>query len=607
MAFRAWHKRLPWHEYQFVVIGSGPAGLYLAEGLSPFGKVLVIEAGPLGQTDGAGAGYYEYDSTGEPYPTSMTRLSMFGGTSNHWGGNSFPLSAELFHPRIGMAPWPISYEDYSVHLDDAARFLNLRPFTAPSPPTSIETGILAGYKHLNVARFQYADPIRRLGDIASRRDYRLNKNIDVLVDTRVVDLDLSVNGDRLDAIELLHRPSRERVKVRIGRAFLATGGIENARLMLWAGRKYGHGNPLLGGPNQLTGTHFTDHVYISPVEVFLDGRADMSDASTQNLHPAWELSEGFRREHGLTRFGVFPERGELVVTDDPDLNGRAQDYLDQSSSYVKLSPAFQFEQTPTPDSRVELSSRLDEDGFPIANVRWRLLEGDLAAFRRGVMLFCGILNQKGFAKTRVYESHRDEVWTRSHVHAGFHPMGTTRMGDTAADGVVDTDSRVFGLANLFVVGSSVFPSGDYVNPTLNLVALAGRLATHIGGSSWRARLKFGKNGADNKALLSGWSRLEDDGVWTDGLRAHIVVAVPDMQAIVLSGHGFYDTKGTVSINGRRVFSGYLDDAMGKVLKFRPKDSVDIRIRVEHPTTPKARGESDDARSLGMFITGLQVR
>jgi choline dehydrogenase-like flavoprotein len=50
------------------------------------------------------------------------------------------------------------------------------------------------------------------------------------------------------------------------------------------------------------------------------------------------------------------------------------------------------------------------------------------------------------------------------------------MGHTARDGVVDRDCRVFGAANLFVAGSSVFPTSGEANPTLTAVALALRLA-----------------------------------------------------------------------------------------------------------------------------------
>jgi choline dehydrogenase-like flavoprotein len=62
-------------------------------------------------------------------------------------------------------------------------------------------------------------------------------------------------------------------------------------------------------------------------------------------------------------------------------------------------------------------------------------------------------------------------------------MGTTRMGDDRSSSVVDRDCRVHGYANLFVAGSSVFPTGGgYANPTLTIVALALRLADRISHS-----------------------------------------------------------------------------------------------------------------------------
>jgi len=46
-------------------------------------------------------------------------------------------------------------------------------------------------------------------------------------------------------------------------------------------------------------------------------------------------------------------------------------------------------------------------------------------------------------------------------------------------GVVDENCRVHSLANLYVAGSSVFPSTGANNPTLTIVALAIRLADHL--------------------------------------------------------------------------------------------------------------------------------
>ena len=60
-----------------------------------------------------------------------------------------------------------------------------------------------------------------------------------------------------------------------------------------------------------------------------------------------------------------------------------------------------------------------------------------------------------------------------------HHLGTTRMSDRPEDGVVDTDGRVHTVPNLYIAGSSVFPTSGYVNPTLSAVALAARLADHL--------------------------------------------------------------------------------------------------------------------------------
>jgi choline dehydrogenase-like flavoprotein len=65
------------------------------------------------------------------------------------------------------------------------------------------------------------------------------------------------------------------------------------------------------------------------------------------------------------------------------------------------------------------------------------------------------------------------------VSGGWHHMGTTRMSDDPAKGVVDSDCRVHGLSNLYIAGPSVFPTGGYANPCLTMLALTMRLADHI--------------------------------------------------------------------------------------------------------------------------------
>lgn len=65
------------------------------------------------------------------------------------------------------------------------------------------------------------------------------------------------------------------------------------------------------------------------------------------------------------------------------------------------------------------------------------------------------------------------------IVGGAHHMGTTRMHDDPAQGVVDRNCRVHGTHNVYVAGSSVFPTGGHSAPTLTIVALAVRLARHL--------------------------------------------------------------------------------------------------------------------------------
>ena len=65
------------------------------------------------------------------------------------------------------------------------------------------------------------------------------------------------------------------------------------------------------------------------------------------------------------------------------------------------------------------------------------------------------------------------------LRPGDHHMGALRMSAAPCDGIVDPNCKVHTVDNLFIAGSSVFPTSGHANPTLALVALALRLADHL--------------------------------------------------------------------------------------------------------------------------------
>jgi choline dehydrogenase-like flavoprotein len=135
------------------------------------------------------------------------------------------------------------------------------------------------------------------------------------------------------------------------------------------------------------------------------------------------------------------------------------------------------EQVPNPDSRVSLSNRRDELGMPRARLDWRLTKLDTESVKSTLDIFDRELAAIPGLKFRRTRDVNDWAQTPGWV---WHHMGTTRMGTDPRESVVDADCRVHEISNLFVAGSSVFPCAATSSPTLTLLALAIRLACHIG-------------------------------------------------------------------------------------------------------------------------------
>jgi choline dehydrogenase-like flavoprotein len=80
---------------------------------------------------------------------------------------------------------------------------------------------------------------------------------------------------------------------------------------------------------------------------------------------------------------------------------------------------------------------------------------------------------------RRSHDHTSQNLSDLHYTDASHHFGTTHMGDDLRTGVVDPSCRAHGVGNLFIAGSSIFPTSGYASPTLTIVALAIRLAEHL--------------------------------------------------------------------------------------------------------------------------------
>jgi choline dehydrogenase-like flavoprotein len=145
---------------------------------------------------------------------------------------------------------------------------------------------------------------------------------------------------------------------------------------------------------------------------------------------------------------------------------------------------FHAEQVPNPDSRISLGTKKDRFGNRQVRVDWRYTEQDVKTVAESFDLLRTDLaeHRTGTLTLAPNEADIETVVRRDGAYGGHH-IGTARMGASSATGVVDRNGKVFGVNNLFVASSAVFPTSSQANPTLTIVAMALRLADHIGGNA----------------------------------------------------------------------------------------------------------------------------
>jgi len=141
--------------------------------------------------------------------------------------------------------------------------------------------------------------------------------------------------------------------------------------------------------------------------------------------------------------------------------------------------SYSTEMLPEPDNRVELDDQLDSSGIRRPKITFKgAPEYNQLAFVKAWGVMRRIYDAMGIPKENQSVPVDNDDNRKKYSGAG-HIMGTCRMGHDARTSVVDRDCRAHDHPNLFIVGSSTFPTCGTANPTLTVAALALRAADTI--------------------------------------------------------------------------------------------------------------------------------
>jgi choline dehydrogenase-like flavoprotein len=511
-------------ECDLCIIGAGAAGITLARSFAGGAlKLCLLESGGL-EYEPEIQDLYRGQNVGLPYfELDVCRLRFFGGSTNHWAGRCRPLDELDFEARpwVPLSGWPLAKADLEPFYRDAQTLCELGAFDyTPEPWLGPGQQVLPLDPQKLVSRVWQFSPPTLFGE-AYRAELEQAANIEVLLHASVVEIAAGESGAEVQSVAFATLAGT-RGTVRARAYVLACGGLENPRLLLVSNRQVKAG---LGNQHDMVGRCFMEHPHMNAARALVTDPAVLAfytrgqgGSGAQGPEVVGCLNQSPARQEALQLLnfdGLFTvdnigdsgyaalrriwnsaERGAwpddlsgdlwqaLIDIDDTaaGLMGRfgIREYRADNASFLMWCSA---EQAPNPDSRVRLGEERDALGLPRIALDWRLSELDKRSLQAGHQAVAEELGRTGLGRLQIDEWLTADLtgWAPA-LEGGHHHMGTTRMSADPAQGVVDADCCVHGSANLYVAGSSVFPTCGSANPTLTVVALALRLATHLKAS-----------------------------------------------------------------------------------------------------------------------------
>lgn len=472
---------------QVCIVGSGPAGITAAWHLRQAGIDVVLIEGS--RWNGAQknsyrpswpdkAKLYAGETAGlmrsnEPlFPILPTtgadsgaweRERLLGGTSTHWGGQSRPLSPITFAARPGFTGWPITAEDLAPWYARAVSFCNLYAdqFDAPYWAGVLQAQVpaLDGFD-IEMYQFIGSDYLNFAGRAFPDGTTLATCGVDVVLNATLLGIeqqDGQVQRLRVASMgmDLDQAPApKTHFSIEADFVILACGAVENARQLLLSD---------IGNAHDQVGRYFACHP--------LSG-----GGMIRILQPYLDADES-RLMNGADPQGQWRAPGTDVRVSGrfvPDAATLEREGIGACWFWAG-GGQYYFEMAPNPDSRVRLSTQPDPVfGQPQALIDWQLTDLDQRTYEVSTSNFKSAVAARG-----------GEAWAadwntvKATLVVNGHHIGTTRMSATPADGVVDADLKVHGIDNLYVAGSSVFPTTGISNPTFTIITLSMRLAAHL--------------------------------------------------------------------------------------------------------------------------------
>ena len=536
---------LPGMEWDAIIIGTGMGGAPLGYALAKAGqRVLFLEKGkshlqPGALTNSYAESHFPSDEApGPQHRATLQRAGRYvdtirtnaGPRTQHFvpfigsgtGGSSalYGMVLERFfpsdfapraqHPGAADAAlpetWPIRYQDLLPHYEEAEKLFRvrgtpdpLRPAAAQDwathfrqpPPLTPASGELFAFfqgRALHPYRLPLACEFvpgceacqgylcdRQCKNDASRvcLEPALSQHGATLMDECEV-LQLEATRDAVTGVVCQQRG--QRLTLRGKQVFLAAGALETPRLLLQS--RSAHWPQGLANDSGLVGRNLMRH----HIDLYLI--KPKTPAGFDNRQKEFGFNDFYQRDGrklgSVQSFGRLPPVPVLAASMADDIRQGARPWL--APLFKLAQPVMKPILKQLVHERLVLATTLED--LPYADNRVTPASGDARLaldYRVRPHDTARIAAMRALMKAALKPYSFDLVKQADNNQRIAHACGSCRFGHDARSSVLDANNRAHGLANLYVVDGSFFPSSGGTNPSLTIAANALRVARHLTG------------------------------------------------------------------------------------------------------------------------------
>jgi hypothetical protein len=500
-------------EYDYCLVGAGTSGLYLAYKLTQAGKrVALIELGD--QTPLYGSEFEEdINFVKDKYKgTSSGRAFGFGGTSVLWGGQLISLSEFDFCRRdwVGNGEWPITLNDLRPYFDDVEDVLgfNFSGLLQGKSDESTIDNFYNNFKSVKAFNLRLSSwiPFKSRNFYLKFKDLFDSELLTVFKNVHVRGENFVVNSDNfIHEVNFVNNDEYFKVKAK---DFIISAGVVNSTKLFLEFINSNSLNEII--EKDIAGNYFSDHLSTSIASIRIDSklREQFLPIFSKSIMrtPRFELNFDKQKELVLpSAFAHFTFTGDRLSGFDfirdilRSLQGENRikpnllslfNFNNIRDIFLMVKYRFWNKRLWFPDDfninvlldieqislkensiKLKLSDKLD--------ISWDVSLSDLENINKVGDLFLNELMKLLGNDINIKSNLPITMEDLSNIYDVYHPTGTLRMGNRSSDSIVNSNLQVWEIPNLYLLGTSIFPTAGSANPGLVQLALSSRLSKFL--------------------------------------------------------------------------------------------------------------------------------